>query len=248
MPRIERDGWTLHYDAGGAGAETIVLTHGLASSGATWSAQVAALAPHYRVVTWDLRAHGASDSPDEPCTIAALAADLAAVARAAGNGPVHALGHSAGGVITMRFGIDHPDLARSLILVGTASEANARAHGYYESLAETAERNGGAAVVRRLGTRDETVTPPEERGFARMARAMGGLHTAPLTPELAAVRCPTLIVVGEKDFLGVGGSVIISRRIAGARLEIVPERGHPIFREDPAGFNRLLLDFLRAGR
>ena len=248
MPRIERDGFALHYETTGTGEETIVLTHGLASSHATWSAQVEAFAADYRVVTWDLRAHGASGSPETPCTIQALAEDLAAVARAAGNGPVHALGHSAGGVVTMRFGIDHPDLTRSLILVGTASEANARAHGYYESLAETAERDGGPAVVRRLGTRDETTTPPDPAGFARMSRAMGGLHTAPITPELATIRCPTLIIVGEKDFLGVGGSVIISRRIANSRLEIVPERGHPIFREDPAGFNRLVLDFLRAQR
>jgi 3-oxoadipate enol-lactonase len=245
MPRIARNGWALHYEAVGAGDETIVFTHGLASSGATWSAQVEALAPHYRVVTWDLRAHGRSDSPDQPCTLATLAADLAAVAGAAAGGPVHAVGHSAGGVITMRFAIDYPALTRSLILVGTASECNARAFAYYESLAATGETDGGAALVRRLGTRDETDTPPEGHGFARMARAMGGLHHAPLSTELESVRCPTLVIVGEKDFLGVGGSVIISRRIAGARLEIVPERGHPIFREDAAGFNRLLLEFLR---
>jgi pimeloyl-ACP methyl ester carboxylesterase len=45
--------------------------------------------------------------------------------------------------------------------------------------------------------------------------------------------------------------VIISRRMAGSRLEIVPERGHSIFREDPAGFARLVVEFLgeqRAGR
>jgi 3-oxoadipate enol-lactonase len=244
--RVERGGFALHAEVSGAGRETVVLTHGLASSGATWAAQVAALADEFRVVVWDLRAHGASDSPDVPCTLAALADDLAAVVEAAGGGPAHAVGHSAGGVITMRFGVDHPTLARSLVLVGTASECNARGHAYYESLATTAERDGGDAVVRRLGTRDETARPPDGAGFARMARAMGGLHTAPLTAALATVRCPTLVIVGEKDFLGVGGSVIISRNIANAKLEIVPERGHPIFREDPAGFNRLLLPFLRA--
>jgi 3-oxoadipate enol-lactonase len=245
---IDRGGWALYYEVAGTGDEVVVLTHGLASSTATWAAQVAALAPSYRVVVWDLRAHGRSGSPDEACTVPALAADLAAVVEAVGGGPVHALGHSAGGVITMRFGIDYPALARSLVLVGTASECNARAQAFYESLAEVGEGEGGEAVVRRLGTCDETTLTPDGKGFARVARAMGGLHAAPLTAALDAVRCPTLVVVGEKDFLGVGGSVILSRRIANARLEIVPERGHPIFREDPAGFNRLLLDFLRTGR
>jgi pimeloyl-ACP methyl ester carboxylesterase len=130
------------------------------------------------------------------------------------------------------------------MLIGTASECNDRAAAFYESLATSAERDGGDAVVRRLGTRDETAEAPEGRGFARVARAMATLREAPLTTALETIRAPTLVVVGEKDFLGVGGSVIISRRIAGARLEIVPERGHPIFREDPAAFARLILDFL----
>lgn len=247
MPTLARDGWDLHYEVAGAGDDVVVFTHGLAANGTSWDGQVEAFAPYFRVVTWDLRSHARSGSPDEPCTPAVLGADLAALARAVGGGrPVHAVGHSAGGVVTMRFGIDHPRLARTLVLVGTASEANARAAAFYESLAKTAERDGGAAVVRRLGTRDESVPDPEPLGIARVARAMGSLHTAPFTSELAALRCPVLIIVGDRDFLGVGGSVIMSRQIAGARLEIVPDRGHAIFRDDPAGFNRLVLEFLRA--
>jgi len=246
MPVIDRGGWNLHYETAGVGEQVVVLTHGLGSSGATWAALTTALARSHRVVTWDLRAHGRSGSPPGPCTIAALADDLAAIARVVGKGSVHAVGHSAGGVIAMRFAIDHPDLARSLVLVGTASECNARAHEFYESLAETAEREGGAAVVRRLGTSGETASPPEGAGLAHLARAMGGLYAAPITPELGEVRCPTLVIVGEQDFLGVGGSVIISRRIPAARLVIVPERGHAIFREDADSFNRLIVDFLRA--
>ena len=247
MPELDRGGWRLRYEIAGDGPELVVFTHGFGATAATWRHQVAALAPSYRVVTWDLRAHGRSGSPDEPITIGTLAADLAAVVRAVGGGrPAHALGHSAGGVITMRFAVDFPELVRSLILVGTASECNAKAHAWYESLAVTAETQGGEALLKKLGSRDVTDMPPEGRGFARISRAMGGLHTEPLTSALAAVRCPTLVIVGEKDFLGVGGSVIISRKIAGAELQIVPERGHALFHEDPPGFNERLLTFLRS--
>lgn len=240
---LDRGGFALHYEIAGDGAETVVLTHGLASSGATWRTLVNALAPRFRVVTWDLRSHGRSESPDEPCTIATLGADLAAVVAAVGA-PAHVLGHSAGGVVAIRFAIDHPELLRTVTLVGTSSECNARAVVFYESLAEIAERDGGEAVLRRLGTGAETAIAPEGRGVARVARAMASLHTAPLTAELERVRCPALVVVGDKDFLGVGGSVIISRRLPHARLEIVPGRGHPIFHEDPEGFARLVLAFL----
>jgi len=248
MPTIDRGGWTLHCEVAGEGDETVVLTHGLGSTVRTWEAQVEALAGAYRVVTWDLRAHGRSGSPDEPVTLTMLADDLAALVTATGGHAVHALGHSAGGVVTMQFAIDRRALVRSLILVGTASECNAPAREWYETLARTAEEHGGAAILRKLGSRDPDAIPPEPRGFARIARAMGGLHVAPLTGGLGSLDCPALVIVGEKDFLGVGGSVIISRRLSGSRLEIVPERGHALFREDPAGFNRLLLGFLRSQR
>lgn len=247
MPELDRGGFVLRYELAGAGPELVVLTHGFGATAETWRYQVPALvAAGYRVLTWDLRAHGRSGSPDEAITLPTLAADLAAVVGAIGAGPAHALGHSAGGVVTMRFAIDHPELVRSLVLVGTASECNARAHAWYESLAATAETHGGEALLKKLGSRDAADAPPEPRGFARIARAMGGLHTAPLTSALEAVERPTLVVVGEKDFLGVGGSVIISRRIAGARLEIVEERGHALFHEDPERFNALVIAFLKS--
>jgi len=244
MPELDRGGWSLRYELAGDRGELVVLTHGFGATAETWRGQVPALAAAgYRVLTWDLRSHGRSGSPDEPVTLHALAEDLAALVRAIG-GPAHALGHSAGGVVTMQLALDHPELVRSLVLVGTASEANAKAHAWYESLATTAEVEGGAAVLKKLGSRDPADEPPEPTGFAKIARAMGNLHVAPLTSALEAVRCPTFVIVGEKDFLGVGGSVIVSRRIAGARLEIVPGGVHALFHQDPAGFNARLLDFL----
>ncbi|MEO6029009.1 MAG: alpha/beta hydrolase [Candidatus Binatia bacterium] len=245
MPEVDRGGWTLRYELEGSGPELVVMTHGFGATAETWRHQLPALTPEYRVLTWDLRSHGRSGSPDEAITIALLAEDLAAVVRAVG-GPAHALGHSAGGVVTMRFALDHPELVRSLVLVGTASECNAKALAWYESLATTADTEGGEAVLKKLGSRDAADAPPEPRGFARIARAMGGLHTAPITSELERIQCPTLVVVGEKDFLGVGGSVIISRRIAGSRLEIMPARVHALFQQDPPGFNAVLLEFLRS--
>src|SRR5262249_39555452 len=98
MPELDRDGFPLRYEvAGTGGAEFVVLTHGFGATAETWRGQVPALvAAGYRVLTWDLRAHGRSGSPDEAITIATLAEDLAALVRAVG-GPAHALGHSAGG-------------------------------------------------------------------------------------------------------------------------------------------------------
>lgn len=237
----------LHYTSTGTGEATVVLTHGLAASAAVWAAQIAALAPQYRTLAWDLRGHGQSAPHPAPCMLADLATDLRYVLDAAGVERAVVLGHSAGGVIAIRFALDHPERTRALVLVGTASACNAQARQFYEDLAALAAERGMEPVYRRLGISagQTRATPTDPATFAHVARAMASLHTEPLTPRLGEIRCPALMIVGEKDFLGAGGSVILHRGIAGSSLRIVPERGHGIFLEDPAGFNRLLLDYLR---
>jgi pimeloyl-ACP methyl ester carboxylesterase len=237
---------SLHYSLAGSGPLTVVLTHGLAAGEAIWARQVEALAPHYRVLTWDLRGHGRSAPNPAPCTIDDLAADLRSVLDRAGVDRAVVLGHSAGGVVAMRFALDHPERTAGLVLVGTASECNERARQFYEDLAAIAEERGMDPVRKRLGVSAEQgrQSPTDAATFARVARAMASLNGAPLTARMAEVRCPAQMIVGEKDFLGAGGSVILSRQIAGSRLAIVPERGHGLFAEDPDGFNALVLDFL----
>lgn len=237
-----------HYEVTGSGPLTVVLTHGLAGSGETWRGIVERLAPRYRVVTWDLRGHGRSAAPQGPYTIPDLAADLVTVLDGAGIDRAVVLGHSAGGVVALQFALDHPRRTAALVLVGTASECNQRAHDFYQDLARRAAERGMAATHKQLGltAATEPSIAAEPIAFGHVARAMAGLHQQPLTPRLGALDAPTFICVGDKDFLGVGGSVILSRNIKGARLEIVPGRGHGIFLEDPEGFAHLLLDFLAA--
>ncbi len=231
----------------GAGSEVVVLIHGLASQLGSWDSLARHLQERYLVLRWDLRAHGGSASPPGPYSLEDLAVDLREILDALDVDSAHVLGHSAGGVVAMRFALDFPERLRSLILVSTASECNARARDFYESLARTAEQEGGEAVLALLGMdRTKDAVAPEPAGFAKIARCMGRLHLEPLTAALDRVAVPTLIVVGEKDFLGVGGSVIISRRIKKSTLKIISDRGHAIHLEDQAGFNQIVSDFLTA--
>lgn len=237
----------LHHEVTGSGSPAIVLTHGLAATAATWAAQVEGLSTSFQVVTWDLRGHGQSPGSPGDCRLSDLANDLCSVFDAARLDRAVVLGHSAGGVVAMQFALDHPERCAGLVLVGTASECNARSNEFYETLATIALERGMAPVRRRLGLGSSEPDPTEvdPQTFARVARVMADLHHEPLTPRLNEIRCPTLIIVGEKDFLGAGGSVILSRHIADSELHIVPQRGHGIFLEDPLGFNELVDGFLR---
>jgi len=238
----------IRWEAKGGTAPTVVLTHGLAASAETWRLQVHEFAAHFRTVTWDLRGHGGTDSPPGPYSLPELAADLRSVADEAGADRIVAVGHSAGGAISLQFAVDYPERVCGLVLVGTASECNDRTRQFYHDLAAIAEERGMEPVLRRLGLANEArnLRAADARGFAAATRAMATLREQPLTPRLEEVTCPTLILVGDKDFLGAGGSVIMSRRIADSHLEIIPERGHGLFLEDPDGFNRRVVDFVRS--
>ena len=54
----------FYTDTGGAG-DVILFTHGFSSGSKMWDGQVADLSRDYRCVTWDMRGHAASDSPDD---------------------------------------------------------------------------------------------------------------------------------------------------------------------------------------
>ena len=230
-----------------AGCESdpaVVFIHGLGASLETWSEQASRLSDRCYAVSYDLRSHGASEAVDEPCTRGDLARDLVALLDRLSLARATLVGHSGGGVVAMQTAVDHPQRVSALVLVGTASECNDRAAAWYADCALKGREEGGAAAMRTMGMDPEASPPPHGRGFAHTAMAMRTLNEDPLTERLASVGVPTLIVVGEKDFLGVGGSVILSRTIEGSELEIVPGRGHGVFLEDPDWFARRLERFL----
>ncbi|CAO5151902.1 AB hydrolase-1 domain-containing protein [Frankia sp. AiPs1] len=107
----------------------LVLVHGIAGSAEDWAAVAVDLAASRPVVAYDHRGHGASGwAPGgrQQYTFDLLFADLVRVLDALGPAPVHLLGHSMGGVIALRYALEHPRRLRSLILVDTAAEpANA---------------------------------------------------------------------------------------------------------------------------
>src|SRR5688572_14003724 len=76
MPVQHLNGFDIAYDdvwgetphappVGPPDAQAILFTHGYQASRAMWEPQHA-LAPDYRVITWDLRGHGGSGHPDDP--------------------------------------------------------------------------------------------------------------------------------------------------------------------------------------
>ena len=68
MPRSHINGIDLYYESYGRGVP-LVLAYGLGGNTRMWAGQIDAFAPHYRLILWDPRGHGQSDSPPPPRTV-----------------------------------------------------------------------------------------------------------------------------------------------------------------------------------
>ena len=64
--------------------------------------------------------------------------------------------------------------------------------------------------------------------------------------ELAAVSCPTLVIVGEQDAAFLGSCRVMAATIPGARLEVIADAGHSPQLENPAAWYGVLTEFLEA--
>jgi 3-oxoadipate enol-lactonase len=239
-------GRRVGYDfvPGPAGSPVVVFVHGLAASKEVWAAVAQSISDRFGVLRYDLRGHGESDGADEPCHRSDLARDLVALLDHLEVARAVLVGHSAGGVIAMQAAVDVPARVSGLVLVGTASACNDRTAAWYASTAERARLEGGEAARKAMGVRGGDAPVPEGRTFAHVALAMRSLNQDPLTERLRGIRVPAWIVVGEKDFLGVGGSVILSRAIRDAELEIRVGCGHGVYLEEPQWFSQRLASFV----
>ncbi|MGY0551758.1 alpha/beta fold hydrolase [Vreelandella sp. 2A-K22] len=107
------------------GAESnplVVLAHPLGMSQAVWDDVIPALLPRYRVLTWDLPGHGASQAVSgTQITPADLAAEALALAELAGAERFHFAGTSIGGVVGQQLIAEHSDRLLSATLTNTGA-------------------------------------------------------------------------------------------------------------------------------
>ncbi len=224
---VDVGGHRLRVAVSGDGEPTFVCLHGLVDSLAIWDRVAGPLAGRGRVVRVDQRGHGGSEAPAGPYRREDLAADVAALIRALDLERAVLVGHSMGGIVAMATALAHPERVAGLVLIGTASQCNEKTAGWYERIAQAGEREGLAGLVRSIYGPDSRKTlDGDAKGIAAVTRVLKSLHEAPLTPRLAEIRCPALLVVGDRDPMGPKASSILADALPGAQLVTVPDCGH----------------------
>jgi 3-oxoadipate enol-lactonase len=238
-----------------------VLLHGLGSSCRDWEFQEAALDAHYRVVAVDLPGHGGSSEVRGPVTIEGMADHVAALLAEIDAGPAHVVGLSLGACVALRLGLQAPACVRSLTLVNPFARVQpsgprdvARLLLRLTMLGVAPMRVVGAHVARGLfpwpdqralyESAVSSLGATPRRGYAAALRALAQFDAR---GQVAAIRRPTLVVAGDRDsMVPLAPKLRLAAAIPGARMVVVPASGHATPYDQPATFNRLLLEFLAA--
>ena len=146
MAFLNIEGRSVAYRLLGAEANPlVVLAHPLGMSQAVWDDVLPVLLPRYRVLTWDLPGHGASQAwGDGPITPAELAKEAITLADHAGAGRFHFVGTSIGGVVGQQLISEHGERLFSAALTNTGAVIGTRE--LWTTRAERVRREGLAAM------------------------------------------------------------------------------------------------------
>jgi 3-oxoadipate enol-lactonase len=262
MTNVRVNDIDMHYVEAGTG-EPVVLIMGFGGDHTAWSFQTRAFAERYRVIAFDNRGVGQTDTPDCPYTTRMMADDTAGLMDVLGIDRAHVIGVSLGGMIAQELALARPERVRSLHLGCTLPRPDAYTLALNAAWREMRTSLGREAMLRALGLwlfapvtyqeRPDLVEavlqnslanpyPQSLTGFLRQSEAVAA-HDA--RERLGAIRCPTLVSVAEEDILVPPRfSREIAARIPGAALRIVPGAGHGYFLERADAFNALCLEFL----
>jgi pimeloyl-ACP methyl ester carboxylesterase len=251
-------GTRLYYEVRGQG-QPVVLIHGGNLDCRMWEDQLQPFAERFKVVRYDVRGFGKSDRPTEPYSDVD---DLYNLLDHLGIETAHVVGVSMGGTIAIDFALRHPERLDRLVVVGSGlsgykwpADCNLRQW----SIIEAARDLGPSVAVERWLQGPGNAAAMEDVQLAarlqRMATANAHAFLAnPLLPRpikppaverLDEIASPMLIVVGERDEPAIHAIAdLLAEQVPGAQKAIIPAAGRWPNMEQPAEFNRLVLDFL----
>ena len=259
MAEIKLDGISFNVSVEGPeGAPALLVGHSLGSDLSQWDAQMPSLTRRFRVIRYDSRGHGLTESTPGPYSIEQLGADALGVLNALGVEKSHFMGLSLGGLVGMWLLVNAPERIDRAILANTSACFghpdiwNARIR---QALAEGLDAMAPATMDRWFTREFQERDPAEvDRMSARFratsveayAATVAALRDADLREAIRSVTRRVLVIVGTQDPASppaAGGQ--IAEHIRGSRL-VALEAAHLSNIEAANEFTRAIISFLTA--
>jgi pimeloyl-ACP methyl ester carboxylesterase len=263
MPKVRLNNVSLYYEAEGTG-RPVVLIHGHTLNLRMWDSQVPFLARDHRVIRYDVRGHGRSDSPSTGYAYPIYAEDLAALLNYIGVERAGLIGASMGAAVAVEFALRYPARVDYLVLVGAVLEGYPYSEGwnsFWGPFGEVMRKEGPRTAVEGLWLDHPMFStlrrnPTKFYAFRDIALTFeGGEYLAEQptrinrtwrqSERLGEIKCPALVISGEHEVPDLKGVAdLLVGEMPGAEQSVIPGVGHMANLERPGTFNAALRAFL----
>ena len=259
MPFAEVNGQRIRFDDSGGSGSPVILSHGFLMDREMFAPQVAALAPEFRVLTWDERGFGETEFDGQPFTYWDSARDCLGLLDYLGINQGVLGGMSQGGFLSLRAALLAPERVRALVLIDTQSgtEDPQRLPAYrqmQQTWLEVGPVDELAQTIANLiigdPVLDEVWTAKWRKLPRESMRAPGDclLDRDDITDRLGEISCPAIVFHGTADqSIEIEKAEQLSQALSGStgvvRIEGAP---HAANLTHPTEVNEPLLRFLRA--
>lgn len=261
---IDAGGIKTNCIEAGQGAPVVLIHGGGAGADAygNWSRTISLLAPHFRVLAFDMLGFGKTGKPDGAFEYSQEARNthLTAFLTAVGLKKATIVGNSMGGATAIGVAVKRPDLVGKLVLMGSAGLNVVLSDALQSILHYDFTREGMVKIIRALTNEgfqidDDLVDyrtklaldPDARRAYAstmQWVRAQGGLYYD--DSFVANLKVPTLIVNGKQD-------KVVSLDTARRFLDLIPQSwgyfipqcGHWAMIEHPEDFALTTAHFIK---
>jgi len=256
----ERRSIRTNFRADGRGGRWVSFVTGIANDLTMWDGQASALERDFKVLRYDLRGHGGSETTPGDYSIALLVSDLKALLDSQGVQKTSLVGLGLGGAIAQAFAIEHPERVERLMPCCCRARMVPDFAAMWHKLRDAVRQNGLESIVeptvQRWFSEDFKAAHPEVlekirkmirgttlEGYLGVTAAFLGLDVEDRLPE---IKSPTLYVSGAEDKLGGPPELMkkLSEKVRDAKHVSVPGAAHIANIQNPEGFNRVLKEFL----
>ncbi len=227
------NGNRFYYETYGSGVP-LLLIHGNGESINIFKGQIGALSRHHKVIAMDSRGQGKSELGTAALTYEQMTEDINALLEQLKLDHVKVLGWSDGGIIGLLLAIHHPDKVSMLAVMGANLKPDAAYPWAVDGIVRMRNR-----ITAELAHSNNPKSLQLQLQFLDL---LGNQPHIPLA-DLTSIQVPTLVMAGDRDVIRDEHTLSMFHALPKSQLAIFPGATHAIPAQDPARFNRTVLEF-----
>jgi pimeloyl-ACP methyl ester carboxylesterase len=260
---LRREGTRLSCRDFGGDGPAVVFLHGLAGHAGEWANTAAALVADHRVLAIDQRGHGRSERHPADISREAFVADVALIIKQLELAPVILVGQSMGGNTAFLTAAAYPEQVTALVIIeaspdGPAPDLSKHIQRWLDRwpvpfpspdrAAEFFSSQGlePGAWVAGLERRGNGLWPAFDKTV--IVDCIADLAAHDYWAHWQTIRCPTLIIRGDRGNVSAKHLQRAADAIADAQIATIPNSGHGVHLDNPREWTRALQQFLRRHR